>query len=101
MRVKKLTEPVFEAKIKVLVQAGQYLQQHGIMSRHSRPKKAEGILRVAPLEARLAREMLTSFAHKVGRIISEQEARYWFCPECDALLSAGQKYCAECGYFVD
>ena len=100
MTSKELTEPVFEAKRQGLVRAQQYLKPLGIASRHSRPTKAEGLLRVARGQAPQARKALARLPAKIGRVVSAEEARLWSCPECDAPLTGGRKYCKACGCFV-
>ncbi|MFH0945676.1 MAG: hypothetical protein V2A76_10800 [Planctomycetota bacterium] len=100
MPPEELTEPVFEAKLGALVRAREFLTQRGIASRHGRPKKAEGILRVARSQAPLARKEVAKLAGKTGRVISAEAASFWFCPDCAAPLSGGRKYCEICGFYV-
>lgn len=92
--------PIFTAKRNHLHQAASLLEQHGIHCRHSEPKKAEGILRVAETDAEAARKILIESFQAEGHTLSDMESQYFRCFNCDTSLSIGTKRCPKCEAFV-
>ncbi|MBK8010534.1 MAG: zinc ribbon domain-containing protein [Deltaproteobacteria bacterium] len=97
----RLIEPVFTGPRSTLQQARKALAAIHIDSRATTPTRTDGVLKVAREEASSARAHLTRWnAQGKGRIISAQEAAFYFCPACQAVLSDGALRCPVCGEFV-
>jgi hypothetical protein len=90
------TEPVLSAPTKRLRDARALLATHGISSRHSSPKRADGLLRVAPAEAERARELIAQWQGSDEGIMPHWEALYFVCFDCGAALQPGVFYCPRC-----
>jgi hypothetical protein len=95
---KQTLEPVFIARIGRLRRAAAYLREHGIGSRHSSPRRSEGILRVASTAAARARSLLE--AEFAEGVVSATQAAWFSCPDCNTPLALGQTRCHDCGAFV-
>lgn len=116
-------EPIFTGSRTALQEAREVLAAADIESHSTSPKRMDGVLKVSREEASAARAVLTRWyaaattntdakakakakakatieASAKGRIISAQEASFYFCPTCQATLSDGALRCPACGEFV-
>ena len=89
---------VFAAGAGNLEKAKKALVQIGIQCRITRPRRQEGLLKVAETDAEKARRFLDEKFK--GRVISEAEAAFFNCYNCGATLSEGQFYCPRCQVVV-
>lgn len=96
MSSRNLTRVVYLGDHTELERAARFLRDHGIASRHGRPRGDAGLLRVDPTDAEKAREVLASRSDLSKGLAG---AAWFNCHRCDALLSAGQAYCHECGAY--
>ncbi len=67
MPLKNCTEVIFEANLKGLTKAHNYLEEKGIPSLHNHPKEGDGVLKVAPQHADESRELLKNLER--GKVI--------------------------------
>lgn len=88
------TTIVFTARRSGLEKARESLKAHGIDCRISRPRREEGILRVAVADADRARTLLAR--ESGGRIVSAADAAWFQCYDCGTDLSGGEFYCPKC-----
>jgi len=92
-------EVVWSSRRRDLERASALLARHGIRSRHSRPRRAEGILRVPEEDAERARELLRVELGP-GGIVAASEAAWFRCFACRRPLSLGAVRCPACDAFV-
>lgn len=87
---------VMSAGAGLLGRARKLLSARGIASRSSRPRRAEGLLRVRGADAERARALLRD---ELGPevVVGGEDAKWFRCHACDAPLSLGAKTCRACG----
>lgn len=92
-----IAEPVLEARRGKLARAEVFLTEKGIRCRTTRPRKAEGLLKVARSEAERARQILIGWGGHGGRVMGKTEAAWFFCHACEEPLGLGTVRCPRCG----
>lgn len=96
----RFPEVVLIARRGKLEKACALLARHGIGSRHSRPRRSDGILRVADADAAKAREVLHEAGFDHDAVVLASEAAWFRCHSCRTPLSLGTKLCPTCNAIV-
>jgi hypothetical protein len=100
VRRSNLVEVVLLARLPVLLQASRILHVEGVAHRHSRPRRGEGLLRVAPADGQRSRMLLRKGLRDPAAVVGEAEAAWYRCHACGAAVTPAEDRCRACGVFV-
>ncbi len=92
-----LSERVYSGPASQLRRVEALLRDAGIASRHTRPRRREGVLCVALADGARARGCIERCPKLSGTLVSAEEAAWFRCYACGATLSEGVERCASCG----
>ena len=90
-------EVVFTGPASSLAHVRKSLESAGIRCRSTKPKRAEGLVRVQREDGEPARTCIRNSPPQHGRVIEANEAAWLRCPKCEAAVSLGARTCAACG----